>query len=89
MPGARAWEEISVGVLAEPAVSPGGNSFEGPEKGCLGGWTCEVVESVGRAADGAEGGVEGWSDEAEKSNFVVGVTNQDGLRKGRTSAAIS
>jgi hypothetical protein len=56
--------------------------MEGAEEGSFGGWTFEVVEIVGGAASGAEGGVKGWYQEAEESSFVVGVANKDGLIEG-------
>lgn len=83
MPGTRAWEEESVGVLAKPAVAPGRDAMEGAEESSFGGWALEVNKIVGGAVSGGEGSVIGGGHEAEESSFVVGVANKDGLGEGR------
>jgi len=80
VPGTRAREEEGVGVLAEPSVAPGGDSVEGAEVGGFGGWAFKVVKTPGGAASGAKGSIKGGCNEAEESNFIVGVANKYGLR---------
>lgn len=80
MPGTRAREEEGVGVLAEPSVAPSRDSVEGADEGGFGGWACKVVKIVGGAASRAEGSIQGGCEEADESNFIVGVANKYGLR---------
>ncbi len=82
MPSTRAWEEVSVRILAKPAVAPGRDSMEGAEESSFGGWALEVDKIVGGTVSRGEGSVIVRGHKAEESNFVVRVANKDGLRVG-------
>ena len=87
MPGTRTREEVGVGVLAEPAVAPGGNSVKSAIEGSFGGWAGEEDEIVGSTGGRGESSVGGRGEEADDTNFVVGVTEKNRLGGGGFSGS--
>jgi hypothetical protein len=80
VPRARAGKEEGVGVLTEPAVAPSGDVVEGAAEGGFGGRAGEEGKIVGGAGCSGEGGVSSGGEQADDSDFVVGVADEDGLR---------
>ena len=66
-------------ILTEPAVAPGGNAVEGAVEGGFGGRAGEEDEVVGDTGGRGEGSVGDRGKEADDSDFVIVVAEEDGL----------